>query len=375
MTVQPFPKNGCFGCEACAAVCPHGAIRMAMDGEGFLYPQVDQDKCVSCGKCQAVCPMGETRQQEVKAAYALRANDPGLLAKSTSGGAFTLLAQRVLDMGGLVAGATYGEGMEVTHVLGTDLGPMRKSKYIQSSTRKALRAMLPHLRESRPVLFSGTPCQVDGARRFVEETLGEETVQRCLYTVALICRGVLSPGLWSEYVHYLSQKGRLESFDFRDKSRDNEGHTVSMSLSGQQYSIPMFQDPFSRIYLSGMAMRPSCHQCPYTRTDTPFDVTIGDLFSAERFFEDWKDGKGASTLIVRSPKGMQLLRDIEKDAELRPLPPEALSVPSLTAPIRLHMMRRFLMGDLKRRNGQGHCDMALMLKKYGGAQISSAPKT
>lgn len=50
-------KEDCCGCAACYASCPKGAIRMAEDEQGFVYPQIDKKLCVGCGKCVAVCPI------------------------------------------------------------------------------------------------------------------------------------------------------------------------------------------------------------------------------------------------------------------------------------------------------------------------------
>ena len=50
-------KEMCCGCGACAAVCPKGAIEMEADGEGFVYPRIDEGKCIRCGLCEKVCPM------------------------------------------------------------------------------------------------------------------------------------------------------------------------------------------------------------------------------------------------------------------------------------------------------------------------------
>ena len=46
----------CTGCTACVSVCPHGALTMRRDPEGFLFPCADIAKCVHCGRCTAVCP-------------------------------------------------------------------------------------------------------------------------------------------------------------------------------------------------------------------------------------------------------------------------------------------------------------------------------
>lgn len=50
-------KEECCGCTACCAVCPHSAISMEEDEEGFAYPRIDGTKCVGCGQCRKVCPI------------------------------------------------------------------------------------------------------------------------------------------------------------------------------------------------------------------------------------------------------------------------------------------------------------------------------
>lgn len=48
-------KAHCCGCTACKAICPVHAIEMKKDEEGFLYPNIDEQKCVRCYKCMSVC--------------------------------------------------------------------------------------------------------------------------------------------------------------------------------------------------------------------------------------------------------------------------------------------------------------------------------
>ena len=49
----------CIGCEACAAVCPVGAMTM-QDGKA----QVDTEKCILCGACINECPVGAISKEE-----------------------------------------------------------------------------------------------------------------------------------------------------------------------------------------------------------------------------------------------------------------------------------------------------------------------
>ena len=58
---QLAAHDRCTGCGACSSGCPKGAIRMAPDREGFLYPEVT-DGCVQCGHCAHVCPVQKQRE-------------------------------------------------------------------------------------------------------------------------------------------------------------------------------------------------------------------------------------------------------------------------------------------------------------------------
>lgn len=42
----------CCGCEACAAVCPVGAINLLEK-----KAQIDEKQCVRCGACISECPL------------------------------------------------------------------------------------------------------------------------------------------------------------------------------------------------------------------------------------------------------------------------------------------------------------------------------
>lgn len=301
-------KNKCFGCAACQAVCPNGAIQMTCDEEGFTYPVVDSQKCVDCGACAKVCPAKHEIAGIEGEAFAVRCNDLELLKNSSSGGAFSLLAQQVLQGGGLVCGAVFDDAFVVKHVLSADIAPMRKSKYVQSDLQGVYDAISNALANGKQVLFTGTPCQCDAVRRY----FGEQP--HGLTFAALVCRGVQSPGLWRDYVNHISGEGKLEAYCFRDKRSRNGGHTVAFAANGNERAVLMDQDPFGRMYLKCLTLRPSCYQCPYTRWELPFDLTIGDFWGIEKTHPELADGMGNSLVIARTVAGKVLLAQIKPNA-------------------------------------------------------------
>jgi|GEM_PF-386278 len=47
----------CTGCARCAAVCPHGYIKMEENKMGFYSPQMED--CEECGLCLKSCPYSD----------------------------------------------------------------------------------------------------------------------------------------------------------------------------------------------------------------------------------------------------------------------------------------------------------------------------
>ena len=93
-----------------------------------------------------------------------------------------------------------------------DLWRLRGAKYVQSDLDGVFREIREVLK-TRPVLFSGTPCQVDGLYRF----LGCRPEN--LTTCDLVCHGVPSPGVWEDEARFIegNKRRRLANVRFRNK--------------------------------------------------------------------------------------------------------------------------------------------------------------
>ena len=94
-------KHNCCGCAACVQVCPKHCIYFEEDEEGYRYPLVDETLCIQCGLCEKVCLFINQRNPEATPlhVYAQKNNDEQTRLKSSSGGIFSLLAEKVINKG------------------------------------------------------------------------------------------------------------------------------------------------------------------------------------------------------------------------------------------------------------------------------------
>lgn len=318
-------KRDCCGCESCVQACPRCCISMREDKEGFLYPEVDRDLCVDCHLCERVCPvLNQGEERRPSRVYAAKNKEEEVRRRSSSGGIFTLLAERVIAEDGVVFGARFDECWRVVHgytETREGLSAFRGSKYVQSRIGDSYRQAEAFLKSGRKVLFSGTPCQIAGLRLYLRKAYEN------LLTVDFICHGVPSPGVWREYLReeiarqragknsVLSHPNRdqgdicVANISFRDKRLGWKKFSFALTLSvpdghGAKNTVllsePLDKNVYLRGFLSDLYLRPSCYACPAKCLKSGSDVTIGDFWGIRRVFPDFDDDKGVSVLLIHT---------------------------------------------------------------------------
>lgn len=315
-------KSLCCGCAACAQICPLQCIQMLQDERGFVYPNADADKCSQCGRCDSVCPYKnlETAVSPLQNVYVGQNKNSSTLRESTSGGVFSALAETVICQGGAVFGAVLDDELSVHHALVADsesLRLFRGSKYVQSSIGSCYAQARELLKEGKSVLFSGTPCQIEGLLCY----LGGKSDN--LFLVDLVCRAVPSPLALDKYLEFrLGAKEKRHDYylHFRDKGLGYEYPTFVLGKqSGEEvYREGIDTDPYLRAFYSGIIIRPSCADCRFRSSNRRSDLTIWDCFDADRYPEASAidNGKGVTHILVHTPKGGKLLKEASRSLNL-----------------------------------------------------------
>ena len=298
-------KAKCCGCSACAERCPKSCIDMVEDVEGFCYPRVDVDRCIECGLCEKVCPELSPLQPVASSACAAYNLDEAVRGESSSGGVFTLLAEKVINEGGVVFGARYDSSWQV-FIDGVDqlddLALFRGSKYVQARVGDAYRSVETKLRAGVPVLFTGTPCQVAGLLHFLRKPYER------LLTMEVACHGVPSPKVWRGHLDELGKKKfagkKIADIKFRYKYDGWKGYRLLYAFrDGPSYSVGRDKDPYLRGFVSSLYSRPSCQHCIFKEGASGADLTVGDLWGSEYIVPDMEDGNGLSLMCVNTVKG------------------------------------------------------------------------
>lgn len=312
-------KESCTGCYACTDICPRDAVGMEMDEEGFYQPHIDKEKCVNCRLCEKVCPVlgqdSESYHMPFKA-YAAWINDREILERSSSGGAFSALAERILQQEGTVYGAAFQEGFRVKHIRASnrkELEALRKAKYLQSDMKGIYRLLKEDVLSGRKVLFSGTPCQVEAAERFLGGKYSN------LILVEFICHGVPSEDIFRRSLRNLGKRfgSPVKEYEFHSKRRSWRSNTVSIKLEdGRKKELTSFENPFMLGFFHKLILRKSCYECKFKKAGRVSDIVLADFWEIKKIAPRFDNYHGVSMVVTMSDAGQALVMSAKDSLDL-----------------------------------------------------------
>ena len=317
--------ENCTNCGSCLNTCPQRAI--SADKSGLFYRMVvDNEKCIDCGACVKACPLhAPVGAQTPHAAYCAQHRDLDVRAKSSSGGAFSALAEQVIANGGVVFGAVFRKGFTEVGFDHTDrasLDDIRRSKYVESLVDDTFLQIRKQLNAGRQVMFCGTPCQAAGLRAFLGKTY--DTLLVCDF----ICGGLPSHRLFREYIsHFQSKKKEVVSVNFRSKAFGWTPYYINLEFAkGKPYLRPFALDPYFSAFLHGKcSVRESCLQCPFAENHAS-DITLADFWAWKNYDGVRNDETGLSLVIVNTRRGEAALSADGFSLIIRELPQDAADV-------------------------------------------------
>ena len=331
-------KKECCGCNACVQRCPKQCIKMDADNEGFYYPIIDISECIDCGLCEKVCPViNQVKPQLPIKVYAAYNKNEEVRLQSSSGGVFTLLAEETIKKGGVVFGVKFNEQwmpeFSYTETI-EGIEKFRGSKYAQAIVGNSYKQAEYFLKKGREVLFSGTPCQIAGLKRFLRNDFNN------LLTVDIICHGIPSPKVWNMYLKetclnllkgfpdiaktFDLKKNKtiefcIESINFRSKLTGWKTYSFQLKLNvlccdekkNLVLTEPYRQNKYISAFINDIILRPSCFACPSKEGKSHSDITIADFWGIDKIDASFDDDKGCGLIFTNTNKGVNIINSID----------------------------------------------------------------
>ena len=302
--------ENCVGCGACKDACLPGSIELRRDSDGFMRAYISEEGCTGCGRCKIVCPQLRHPRSKPEEVLAYQNPDQKILERSQSGGAFSALAQAVLQEDGLVFGVRWNHDCsDVEYAAAESLEELREfsgSKYIPADLSGILPVVKGAVKSGRMTLFCGLPCQVAAVRNLLPR-------RENLLLVEILCMGPMSPAVWR--VLRAQMPKDLKQFLFRDKRRRGWGYAdASFEIPGKGIrAFSARRYPPWQLFARGATMSPSCTRCKFRSFDRVADITLGDFWGIEILSDLSEDvrRKGISIVHAQTEIGKRYLEKLE----------------------------------------------------------------
>lgn len=323
----------CTGCEACVQVCPVNCITMKSSPDGFFYPVTDESKCINCKKCVSTCPNNSEIVKHKPTFYMGWHKNIEVLRHSSSGGAFTAIADYVFDRDGIVFGAYFDDVKHsISHVAiekKEDLDRVRLSKYFQGRIEGAYQKVKKCLDNKRLVLFTGTACQIAGLYAFLGCNI--DTKPNDLITVDILCHGITSKKVVDAYIKCREKqyKKKVRTYRFRLKPDDSDwmkggGSRMKIEFDDGTSSVQNKEfDTFFVGFNSYLFLRDSCYNCQYAGSERITDFTLADYWGVPLdSIPDTQSKFGVSVLLTNSKLAEQILPELSQELYFEEIDPQ-----------------------------------------------------
>lgn len=316
-TIADIVDNGlCTGCGGCVAALDRSDVRMEMETEGFLRPTKVELSAAERKILKATCG-GLTVEhavpkdagyhtlwgplKRVATGYAI---DEEVRYKGSSGGVLSALAIHLVESGAV--DFVLSTAADPQDPIGTEAGTRRDRAAIISSAGSRYAPSTPlaeletHLRNDRPFVFVGKPCDIVSLRRMAKS---DPRIDALIpYKLAFFCAGVPSR---EGSLAVLKQLGvnydELAKFQYRGDGWP--GLARAERHDGEQFTMD-YNSSWGTILNKHLQFR--CKICP-DGTGEFADIACADAWYGKDGYPDFEERAGRSLIVARTQEGLDLL--------------------------------------------------------------------
>ena len=113
---------------------------------------------------------------------------------------------------------------------------------------------------------------------------------------------------------------QIKGISFRDKRLGWKKFSFSLTLAettaeGKQNSVTLssihLENPFMKVFLQNINIRPSCYNCPAKVGKSLSDITIADFWGIENVLPSFNDQRGVGLLMVNTIRGEEIVNSLD----------------------------------------------------------------
>ena len=312
------PTELCTGCGVCAEICPKQCITMQKDALDCVYPVIANGTCAECGLCAQKCPALRRQDKFPQGkVYAAWNTDERLRRQAASGGVVTAIYQYALQNGLKTFGVhclPEGKAEYIPIEDQADIEKCRNSKYVFSDIRPILEPIKQLISSGKTVVLPALPCQIAAVLAYLNGKRNN------LILIDIICHGVCPSDYLQQHIEKIEKKkkAKAQSICFRDPEFGTNRFMFTVrDAEGIFYKTPVHAgDTYQLGYHKSLIYRENCYHCIYAEAQRLGDLTVADFSGLGRVepFTDVK--KSVSCVIVSSPKGAELLQELQAEERL-----------------------------------------------------------
>jgi coenzyme F420-reducing hydrogenase beta subunit len=316
--INTLSDGNCTGCQLCSAICPHQAIQIRLNNEGFYRPLLDQKLCTDCGLCCKICyKFHEEGTKDTLdtlkdlSCYAAFSKNSEILYNSSSGGVAYHLAKHFVDNGVKCIGIKYDSEQ---HIAIADIAlnrheikAFRGSKYMQAFAQKAYRQVLEDKSAQRYAIF-GTPCQIYAFDKYARL----RKIRDRFILIDFFCHGCPSILLWQKHLAEVQQKvGTIKEIKFRSKKFGWHGF-VTEFIGEEKKKATRKLDNFYFLFFEDVLLNRACYQCELRGSLRHCDLRLGDFWGVDYDLNT----RGVSVVIPVTSSGAKVFGQISSNLEV-----------------------------------------------------------
>lgn len=247
---------------------------------------------------------------------AVSSKNKKILKMSSSGGAFYYLCKNILEDNN---GVVYGVSMEDTkakHIRINDIKDINKilkSKYVKSDIGNSFKLCSDDLSRGLNVLFSGTPCQINGLITYLE--FNKINYER-LIAVDLICHGVPKEEFFNNYINSKFQNEKIKNIDFRNKKYSWENYSTKILGSKHKIDETFYKNAYMQAFLNNYILSEECYDCKFKSFNRKSDLTLGDFWGCKEYYKQYFNKNGVSLVVVNNTKAEKFIENAFNEIDL-----------------------------------------------------------